>query len=145
MTIITITSNTYDLHDSGEISSSKPLDFVLNFNNKVMSFYSLNSTLTIEREPDYLWKIIEGGKNESHGIDTALSRTLTIIKLTGSCYDGWKKEEIGFEIVINHYEGLGRSEILNQIIDQIKYRFNMLHQSDINFLNKLRGIDDNSH
>ena len=137
--IITITSNTFHQHDSGEVSSSKPLDFVLNFNNKVMSYYSLNSTLVIQGELDYLWTIIERGKNESHGIDTALSRTFTIIKITGSCYEDWKRKEINFEIVINHYEGLGCSETLNQIINQIKYRFDTLHQCDIQFLDRLCG------
>ena len=129
--IITITSNTANFHDSGKVSSINPLDFVVNYNYGLVSYYSLNSTFTIKSKSDHIWDIIKEGKNESHGMDTALSRFYTTIMVTGKK----QHEKINFEIIINHYEGLGASILLNKIIHEMSEYCLNLNEKDINFLN----------
>jgi hypothetical protein len=133
--IITITSNTANFHDNGKVSLINPLDFVVNYNYGLVSYYSLNSTFTIKSKSDHMWDIIKEGENESHGMDTALSRFYTTIIVTGIK----QHEKINFEIGINHYEGLGKSILLNKIIHEIrKYDLN-LNEKNINFLNLISG------
>ena len=142
--ILNITSNTFFIHDSFEVSSSSPLDFVLNINHSVLSFYSLNSTVVKVHDTNYIWDIIENGKVESHGIDTASGRPLTIITISGYRYQNWQKEEVNFDITLNHYgAGLGKSEIVNRIVRIIKTELSNLHPIDLKFLNEIARIDDN--
>lgn len=152
--IISITSNTFESNDSGEILTSNPLDFILNVNHQVISFFSLTSRTVLSQHANdphshvsgfcrTLWSIIEDGTDESHGFDTAYSRTFTIILLTGcapnlnvgSCE---KRENLNFEIAVNHYGGRGASQILNRIIDIILDTFDELDQADVKFLEILR-------
>jgi len=135
--IISITSNTFHSHDSGEVSSCRPLDFVVNVNHSILSFYSLNSTLVTQYDADRLWSIIESGKSESHGVDTAIVRPYTVIKILGSRVEEYQEKIVNYRILINHFGGLGCSETLNHIIGSIMGTFESLHPSDIHFLNLL--------
>jgi len=141
--IINITSSTFFLHDSGEVEACSPLDFVLNINHSTLSFYSLKSTIVKEVESNNLWNIIEKGRTESHGLDSALGRTLTIINVSGMKYQNWRKEELCFEITLNHHHGLGASEIVNNLVHSMKSTIQNLNPIDINFLNEIANIENN--
>jgi len=142
--ILNITSNTFVQHDSGKVTSCTPLDFVLSINHSILSFYTLNSTLVKVIDFDYLWNIVEKGKTESHGIDTALSRPYTIVNVSGFRYDKyWQKKEVNFQVTLNHYGGLGVSEIINGIVNFIKIEIQNLNPVDLKFLNKIAKVENN--
>ena len=145
--ILTISSTTFLSHDSGEVSDCTPLDFVFSVNHDILSFYSLNSKCVKKTEGfkcTYLWNLLKDGMDESHGIDTALLRYVTIVQITTQNRKGWKNQKISFEIILNHYEGFGESNILNILCQFIKSEM-ALNSIDVDFLNKIEGLKYNQH
>ncbi len=142
--LITITSNTANYGDDGVISDIKPLDFVLSYHHGVVTYYSLYSTFTTTTKSDRIWHIIKEGSNDGYGMDTALSRFITTITITGKNENKISHNEVHFKIVLNHYDGPGESTLLNKVIHEMSaYRLD-IQQEDIDFLNFLSGYDKNA-
>lgn len=132
VTQLIVKSHTITSHDSGEIFDVFQHDFSLRIYGNKACYSSLHSHL-VEKDKDWskLWKILidAEGKTECFGMDTALIRNMTYVKI--EWYSEFDSKE--FKIIINHYEGRGESDVLNGIINEIVYNFNGLRQSDLEF------------
>jgi hypothetical protein len=61
------------------------------------------------------------------------------VNISGSLWKEWAKEKFGYEICLNHYEGLGESEVINGLCAYISRNVILLHPVDVAFLRKISG------
>lgn len=136
---INIICNTYVHHDDGQITDERPLDFVINLNYSLLTYYSLNTRMVLEcHSISHFENLVAKIDSETYGIDTALSRPLTHLLITSSPFDYPGHSFKTSNVLINHYHGLGECIALNHFFAFFLQKYeDHLHPADINHIKYL--------